>query len=66
MNNNEAMAVLVARKDAINAAMNGLNRYRQEADNWKAAVRDSQMAEIKQFARAAGADISAWDGQNAP
>ena len=66
MNNNEAMAVLVAYRDAISAAINGLNRYRQEADNWKAAVRTNQMAEVKQFASDAGANISAWDGTDAP
>ena len=66
MNNDEAMAVLVANRNAINAAINGLNRYRQETDNWKAAVKTSQMAEVKQFASNAGVDLSAWDGSPAP
>ena len=66
MNNDEAMAVLVARRNAINTAINGLNRYRHETDNWKAAVKTSQMAAVKQFASDAGADISAWDGKDAP
>jgi|TARA_Y100000310_G_C20652666_1_gene800297 hypothetical protein len=66
MNNDEAMAVLVAKRNAINAAINGLNRYRQETDNWEAAVKTSQMAEVKQFASDAGADLSIWDGTDAP
>ena len=62
MNNDEAMAVLTAKRDAVNAAINGLNRYRQEADNWKAAIKTSQMAQVKKFASDGGADISAWNG----
>ena len=62
MNHDEAMAVLVANRNAINDAINGLNRYRQEANNWKAAIKTSQMAQVKASASDAGADISAWDG----
>ena len=66
MNNDEAMAVLVAKRTGINDAINGLNRYRQESDNWKAAVETSQMAAIKADAIVGGADISAWDGKDTP
>ena len=66
MNNDEAMEVLVDRRAAVNSAINGLNRYRQEADSWKAAIKTSQMAQVKQFASDVGADISAWDGTDTP
>jgi hypothetical protein len=65
MNNDEAMALLVTTRTAINDAINGLVRYKQEADNWKAAVKTSQMAAIISSASDAGADISTWDGTKA-
>lgn len=66
MNNEEAMDILVARRDASNAAIQELARYRRESDNWKLAVRTSRIDAIKKSARAAGVDISAWDGTPAP
>ena len=66
MNNDETMAVLVAKRGAINNAINGLTRYQQESDNWKTTVKTTQMAAIKSDASDAGADISTWDGKAAP
>ena len=66
MNNDEAMAELVAKRTAINAAINGLNLYVQQKDNWLAAIRTSHMTQVKANAATAGADIDAWDGTPAP
>ena len=70
MNNDEAMVILVAKRAAINSAINGLNEYISQAvnsSNWTTAtVKDRSMSAIKGFAKEAGADISRWDGSKAP
>ena len=66
MNNDEAMAVLTEKRSAINAAINGMNLYTQQSDNWLAAYKSSHMDEVKAHATTAGADIDAWDGTPAP
>jgi hypothetical protein len=60
--NDEALAVLTARRSVINSAINELNRHVRERSDWKAAVATSNMAEVKRLATAAGVDITAWDG----
>ena len=60
MNNDEAMAVLVAKRTAINNAINGMNEYTKET-----VTKTKQMAAIKADAAEAGADISTWDGKPA-
>jgi len=54
MNNKEAMDALVAKRAAINAAINELNRYTQ---------RRVGMDEVKDLARKGGVDISKWTGR---
>ena len=66
MNNEEALAILTAKRSAVNSAINNLNKYVQETDNWKIAVKTAQMAAIKAGATTVGADIAAWDGTPAP
>jgi hypothetical protein len=66
MNNDEAMAALVVQRVAINAAINGLNRYKEEGDDWKAASKATRMTEIKSSALSGGVNISTWDGTPAP
>jgi hypothetical protein len=66
MNNDEAMAALVAQRAAINAAIDGLNRYKKEGDDWKAASKTARMTEVKSDALSGGVDISTWDGTPAP
>ena len=66
MNNDEALAILTAKRSAVNSAINNLNKYVQETDNWKIAVKTAQMAAIKASAATVGADIAAWDGTPAP
>ena len=66
MNNDQALAILTAKRTAVNSAINNLNKYVQETDNWKTAVLTAQMAAIKAGATTVGADIAAWDGTPAP
>ena len=47
MNNDEAMAILTEKRTAINAAINGLNLYVQQKDNWLAAIRTSHMTQAR-------------------
>jgi len=65
MNNDEAMVALVAKRTAINTAIDELTRYVREKPLWKAADESRQMATIKRFASSGGADLSAWDGTSA-
>ena len=66
MNNDEALAILQTKRNAVNSAINNLQKYVQETDNWKAEVLTAQMAAIKAGAATVGADIAAWDGTPAP
>jgi len=60
MNNNEAMAVLVAQRAAVNDVINRLERYVEENGNWLASVRTAQKAAIQQLALAGSVDLSTW------
>ena len=62
MDNDQALAILTAKRSAVNAAINGLNLFRQEAENWKDAVKAARMVSVKADATTVGADIAAWDG----
>jgi|TARA_Y100000034_G_scaffold90479_1_gene109033 hypothetical protein len=69
MNNAEAMTILVSKRAAVNAAINGLNEYADQMakghltnSTVKKNIRDSVIAN----ALIAGADISDWDGTVAP
>ena len=66
MNNDQALEILRTKRNAVNNAINNLQKYVQETDNWKTAVKTSQMTAIKASATTVGADIAAWDGTPAP
>jgi len=66
MNNDQALEILRTKRNAVNNAINNLQKYVQETDNWKTAVLTAQMAAIKASAATVGADIAAWDGTPAP
>ena len=66
MNNDEALEILRTKRNAVNNALNNLQKYVQETDNWKETVLTAQMAAIKASAATVGADIAAWDGTPAP
>ena len=65
MNNDEARAILVDQRGAINSAINGLDRYVKEVvveDNYSVTAGENLMSQVKAFATDAGADIRLWDG----
>ena len=62
MTNDEALAILTAKRSAANAAINGLNEYRSQGGDWKTAVATAKMTEVKDNGTTVGADIAAWDG----
>ena len=66
MNNEEAMVALETQRDAINSAINELNRYRREGDNWKSSVKATRVAEVMVLSSRGGVDLSSWDGTPAP
>ena len=66
MNNDQALEILRTKRNAVNNAINNLQKYVQETDNWKTAVLTAQMTAIKASATTVGADIAAWDGTPAP
>lgn len=71
MNNEEAMALLIAKRAWINADINNLKLYIQEVyakpPRWTDdAVKARERDKIKALAAKVGVDLSAWDGQPAP
>ena len=66
MNNDEAMAAIVAQRRHLSTAIDALNRYVRESDDWKTTSATRQMAEVKRLVSAGGADIATWDGKPAP
>ena len=65
MNNDAAMATLVASRTAINSAINELNSFISENGNWRNAYKTSQLDVIKALASDGGTDIATWDGSKA-
>jgi len=65
MTNDEAFAILEVKRNAVNAAINGLYQYTSESENWKTAVATAKMAEVKNHATTVGANIAAWNGSSA-
>jgi hypothetical protein len=65
MTNEEALDILMVKRNAVNAAINGLNQYTSESENWKTDVATAKMTEVKNHATTVGADIAAWDGSSA-
>jgi len=47
MTNEEALNILYTKRDAVNAAINGLKQYTSESENWKTAVATAKMTEVK-------------------
>jgi|TARA_R100000306_G_C4304324_1_gene106819 hypothetical protein len=62
MNNEQALDALRAQQQAINLAINELNRYVREKTLWKSDDVASQLTEVKRLATVGGANISAWSG----
>jgi len=64
MTNDEALAILAVKRNAVNAAINGVNLYRQQQANWLASYKTTEMNATKAHAAIVGADIDAWDGSD--
>lgn len=68
MYNEDALVLMTAKRAAINAAINGLNRYVTEVgeSRWSSSVMSTEMVAVKGLAAEVGADIAAWDGTPKP
>jgi predicted ATP-grasp superfamily ATP-dependent carboligase len=64
--NEDAMVILVAKRVAINSAINDMNEYTAQVSDWLSGTKTRQMTKIKASAGIAGADIDAWDGTATP
>jgi hypothetical protein len=66
MTNDEALDILMVKRSAANAAINGLSEYRSQGGDWKTDIATAKMAAVKANGTTVGADISAWDGSDPP
>ena len=62
MTNEQALEVLRVKLDAVNNAINDINKYSAESDNWLAAYKTTVKDAVKANAVTVGANLSAWDG----
>jgi len=62
MTNDEALEVLRIKVDAVNNAINDINKYRAESTNWLAAYKITFKNAVKANAVIVGANLSAWEG----
>ena len=62
--NDEALDILMVKRGAVTAAINGLNEYRSQGGDWKTDIATAKMAVVKANATTVGADIAAWDGSD--
>ena len=69
MNNKELREALTMSRNALNVALNKLDRYEEEtkAGRWTSGVvRSNFMAQIRVNADLGGVDTSTWTGDPAP
>ena len=66
MNNDEAIALLSARRAVVATTINVLYRFVEESGDWKDDVKAAKLAAIKSAATSVGVDLAAWTGQPAP
>ena len=64
--NDEALALLGAKREDANGSINGLNAYRTNKDEWKSSVVTDKMAEVRTLATSVGVDLTDWDGSDSP
>tara|TARA_Y100000310_G_scaffold256032_1_gene263728 strand:+ start:940 stop:1167 length:228 start_codon:yes stop_codon:yes gene_type:complete len=62
--NDEALALLAAKRGDVNGSINGLNAYRTNKEEWKAAIVTAKMAEVRTLATSVGVDLTDWDGSD--
>jgi hypothetical protein len=62
--NDEALALLAAKRGDVNGSINGLNAYRTNKDEWKTDIVTAKMAEVRTLATSVGVDLTDWDGSD--
>jgi len=62
--NDEALALLAAKRGDANGSINGLNAYRINKDEWKSDAVTTKMAEVRTLATSVGVDLTEWDGSD--
>ena len=62
--NDEALALLAAKRGDANGSINGLNAYRTNKEEWKTAIVTAKMAEVRTLATSVGVDLTDWDGSD--
>ena len=62
MNNDEAIAAVLAQTGKLQKVASDLDRYRRESNDWKVAAASTRMTEIKALALSGGVDLATWDG----
>ena len=64
--NDEALNLLAAKRSDVNGAINGVNAYRANKEEWKSSVVTTKMTEVRTLATSVGVDLTEWDGSDAP
>ena len=62
--NDEALALLAAKRGDVNGSINGIHAYRTNKDEWKSDVVTTKMAEVRTLATSVGVDLTEWDGSD--
>jgi len=62
--NDEALALLAAKRGDVNGSINGLNAYRTNKEEWKSSVVTAKMTEVRTLATSVGVDLTEWDGSD--
>lgn len=62
MTNDEALEILRIKANAVNDAINDINKYRAESTNWLNAYKTTVKDAVKANAVTVGANLSAWEG----
>ena len=62
--NDEALALLFTKRGASNSAINDINNYRANKEEWKTDIVTAKMAEVRTLATSVGVDLTDWDGSD--
>jgi len=62
--NDEALALLSAKRGDVNGAINGIGSYRANKEEWKTAIVTAKMTEVRTLATSVGVDLTDWDGSD--
>ena len=62
--NDEALNLLAAKRSDVNGAINGVNAYRTNKEEWKSSVVTTKMTEVRTLATSVGVDLTDWDGSD--